>query len=67
HAWRVWTIYMVLAANLSEEQVLKQACPSCDATQLCNCSSMGLDFIPPGLTDKITMLNLAHNRIKHIR
>ncbi|NWX15718.1 TLR22 protein, partial [Aegotheles bennettii] len=40
---------------------------SCDATQLCNCSSMGLDFIPPGLTGKITMLNLAHNRIKHIR
>ncbi|NXS56601.1 TLR22 protein, partial [Brachypteracias leptosomus] len=40
---------------------------SCDATQLCNCSSMGLDFIPPGLTDKITLLNLAHNRIKHVR
>ncbi|NXG26774.1 TLR22 protein, partial [Grallaria varia] len=40
---------------------------SCDAAQLCNCSSMGLDFIPPGLTDKITVLNLAHNRIKHIR
>ncbi|NWH52727.1 TLR22 protein, partial [Fregata magnificens] len=40
---------------------------SCDATQLCNCSSMGLDFIPPGLTGKITALNLAHNRIKHIR
>ncbi|NWI35136.1 TLR22 protein, partial [Sula dactylatra] len=40
---------------------------SCDATQLCNCSSMGLDFIPPGLTAKITVLNLAHNRIKHIR
>ncbi|KAM6346555.1 toll-like receptor 2 type-2 [Podargus strigoides] len=65
--WRVWTIYMVLAANLSEEQVLKQACPSCDATQLCNCSSMGLDFIPPGIMGKITELNLAHNRIKHIR
>ncbi|NWH52728.1 TLR21 protein, partial [Fregata magnificens] len=65
--WRVWAIYMVLAANLSEEQALKQACPSCDATQLCNCSSMGLDFIPPGLTGKITALNLAHNRIKHIR
>ncbi|NXF66602.1 TLR21 protein, partial [Ciccaba nigrolineata] len=65
--WRVWAIYMVLAPNLSEEQVLKQACPSCDATQLCNCSSMGLDFIPPGLTGKITTLNLAHNRIKHIR
>lgn len=58
---------MVLAANLSEEQALKQACPSCDATQLCNCSSMGLDFIPSGLTGKITVLNLAHNRIKHIR
>ncbi|KAM9294743.1 toll-like receptor 2 type-1 [Morus bassanus] len=67
HTWRVWAIYMVLAANLSEEKVLKQACPSCDATQLCNCSSMGLDFIPPGLTAKITVLNLAHNRIKHIR
>ncbi|NXS44709.1 TLR22 protein, partial [Balaeniceps rex] len=40
---------------------------SCDATQLCNCSSMGLDFIPAGLTAKITVLNLAHNRIKHIR
>ncbi|KFR08658.1 Toll-like receptor 2 type-2, partial [Nipponia nippon] len=67
HTWHVWAIYMVLAANLSEEQVLKQACPSCDGTQLCNCSSMGLDFIPPGLTGKITTLNLAHNRIKHIR
>ncbi|NXG86312.1 TLR21 protein, partial [Stercorarius parasiticus] len=65
--WRVWAIYMVLAANLSEEQALKQPCPSCDATQLCNCSSMGLDFIPSGLTSKITTLNLAHNRIKHIR
>ncbi|NXN10533.1 TLR21 protein, partial [Indicator maculatus] len=65
--WQVWAIYMVLAANLSEEQVLKQACPSCDATQLCNCSSMGLDFVPQGLTGKITVLNLAHNRIKHIR
>ncbi|NXF75940.1 TLR22 protein, partial [Sclerurus mexicanus] len=40
---------------------------ACDAAQLCNCSSMGLDFIPPGLTAKITVLNLAHNRIKHIR
>ncbi|NXT59566.1 TLR22 protein, partial [Pluvianellus socialis] len=40
---------------------------SCDATQLCNCSSMGLEFIPQGLTGKITTLNLAHNRIKHIR
>ncbi|NXT31660.1 TLR22 protein, partial [Pelecanoides urinatrix] len=40
---------------------------SCDATQLCNCSSMGLDFIPSGLTGRITVLNLAHNRIKHIR
>ncbi|KAM6206016.1 toll-like receptor 2 type-1 isoform 1-T2 [Sarcoramphus papa] len=67
YTWQVWAIYMVLAANLSEEQVLKQACPSCDATELCNCSSMGLDFIPPGLTGKITTLNLAHNRIKHIR
>ncbi|XP_069711839.1 toll-like receptor 2 type-2 [Phaenicophaeus curvirostris] len=67
HIWQLWTIYMVLAANLSEEQALKQTCPSCDATQLCNCSSMGLDFIPPGLTAKVTMLNLSHNRIKHIR
>ncbi|NXO09539.1 TLR22 protein, partial [Oriolus oriolus] len=40
---------------------------SCDASQLCNCSSMGLDFIPLGLTAKITVLNLAHNRIKRIR
>nr|UHH89797.1 TLR2B [Spheniscus magellanicus] len=67
HTWRVCTVYMVLAANISTEQALKQTCPSCDATQLCNCSSMDLDFIPPGLTAKITVLNLAHNRIKHIR
>ncbi|NXF94388.1 TLR22 protein, partial [Eubucco bourcierii] len=40
---------------------------SCDATQLCNCSSMGLDFIPQGLMGKITVLNLSHNRIEHIR
>ncbi|NXT29250.1 TLR22 protein, partial [Syrrhaptes paradoxus] len=40
---------------------------SCDTTQLCNCSSTGLDFIPPGITGQITVLNLAHNRIKHIR
>ncbi|NXO77111.1 TLR22 protein, partial [Sitta europaea] len=40
---------------------------SCDASQLCNCSSMGLDSIPLGLTAKITVLNLAHNRIKHIQ
>ncbi|NXP71744.1 TLR21 protein, partial [Ramphastos sulfuratus] len=65
--WRVWATYLVLAANLSEEQVPKQACPSCDDTQLCNCSSMGLDFIPQGLTGKITVLNLSHNRIEHIR
>ncbi|XP_064508361.1 toll-like receptor 2 [Pseudopipra pipra] len=67
HSWQVWAIYMLLAANLSEQQALKQACPSCSDAQFCNCSSMGLDFIPPGLTAKITMLNLAHNRIKHIR
>ncbi|NXK03710.1 TLR21 protein, partial [Herpetotheres cachinnans] len=67
YTWQVWAIYMVLAANLSEEQALKQACPSCGATEVCNCSSMGLDFIPPGLTGKITVLNLAHNRIKHIQ
>ncbi|NWW55494.1 TLR22 protein, partial [Pedionomus torquatus] len=40
---------------------------SCGATQLCNCSSLDLDFIPSGLTGKITVLNLAHNRIKHVR
>ncbi|NXI20728.1 TLR22 protein, partial [Irena cyanogastra] len=40
---------------------------SCDASQLCNCSSMGLDFIPSELTAKITVLNLAHNRIKRIQ
>ncbi|NWW60852.1 TLR21 protein, partial [Ifrita kowaldi] len=40
---------------------------SCDTSQLCNCSSMGLDFVPLGLTAKITELNLAHNRIKHIQ
>ncbi|KAM9258717.1 toll-like receptor 2 type-2 [Cariama cristata] len=67
HTWRAWAIYMVLAANLSEEQVPKQACPSCDATEVCNCSSMGLDFIPPGLTGKVTTLNLARNRIKRVR
>ncbi|NWW60851.1 TLR22 protein, partial [Ifrita kowaldi] len=40
---------------------------SCDTSQLCNCSSMGLDFVPLGLTAKITELNLAHNRIKYIQ
>ncbi|NXU61625.1 TLR21 protein, partial [Horornis vulcanius] len=40
---------------------------SCDSRQLCNCSSMGLDFIPLGLTGKITVLNLAHNRIQRIQ
>ncbi|NXC06482.1 TLR22 protein, partial [Orthonyx spaldingii] len=40
---------------------------SCYASRICNCSSVGLDFIPLGLTAKITVLNLAHNRIKHIR
>ncbi|NWV38923.1 TLR22 protein, partial [Grantiella picta] len=40
---------------------------SCDASQNCNCSAMGLDFIPPGITARIVVLNLAHNRIKHIR
>ncbi|XP_068798454.1 toll-like receptor 2 type-2 isoform X2 [Struthio camelus] len=67
HTWRAWAIYMVLSVNLSEEQALKQVCPSCDATQFCNCSSRGLDFIPSGLTGEIRGLNLAHNRIKHIR
>nr|ACS92625.1 toll-like receptor 2 type 1 [Meleagris gallopavo] len=65
--WQVWMIYIALAAHLPEEQALRQACLSCDATQSCNCSSMGLDFIPSGLTGKITALNLAHNRIKLIR
>ncbi|XP_014745821.1 PREDICTED: toll-like receptor 2 isoform X1 [Sturnus vulgaris] len=67
HTWQMLAIYMVLAANFSEQQALKQTCPSCYASQLCNCSSMGLDFIPPGLTAKITVLNLAHNRIKRIQ
>nr|XP_054489119.1 toll-like receptor 2 type-1 [Agelaius phoeniceus] len=67
NTWQVLAIYMVLAASVSEQQALKQACPSCDASQLCNCSSMGLEFIPPGVTAKITGLNLAHNRIKHIQ
>ncbi|KAL9851275.1 toll-like receptor 2 type-1 isoform 1-T7 [Geothlypis trichas] len=67
HTWQVLAIYMLLSASLSKQQALKQACPSCDASQLCNCSSMGLEFIPPGLTAKITGLNLAHNRIKHIQ
>ncbi|XP_032916229.1 toll-like receptor 2 [Catharus ustulatus] len=67
HTWQMLAIYMVLAASLSEQQALKQACASCYASQHCNCSSMGLDFIPPGLTAKITVLNLAHNRIKHIQ
>ncbi|NWW35473.1 TLR22 protein, partial [Panurus biarmicus] len=40
---------------------------SCDASQLCNCSSRGLDFIPLGLTARITVLNLAHNRIQRIQ
>ncbi|XP_061332246.1 toll-like receptor 2 type-2 isoform X2 [Pezoporus flaviventris] len=66
HTWQVWAMYMVLAVNLSREQEMKQTCPSCDTTEICNCSSMGLEFIPPGLTAKTTVLNLAHNRIKHI-
>ncbi|NXU15984.1 TLR21 protein, partial [Pardalotus punctatus] len=65
--WQVLAIYVVLAAHLSKQQALKQTCPSCDASQNCNCSAMGLDFIPPGITARITLLNLAHNRIKHIR
>nr|AEX25765.1 toll-like receptor 2 type 2 [Gallus gallus] len=67
HTWKMWAICTALAAYLPEEQALRQACLSCDATQSCNCSFMGLDFIPPGLTGKITVLNLAHNRIKLIR
>ncbi|XP_005061600.1 PREDICTED: toll-like receptor 2 [Ficedula albicollis] len=65
--WQMLAIYMILAANLSEQQALKQAYPSCCAGQLCHCSSMGFVFIPPGLTAKITVLNLAHNRIKRIQ
>ncbi|NXK64588.1 TLR21 protein, partial [Sylvietta virens] len=65
--WQVLAIYTVLAANLTQQQALKQACPSCDASQICHCSSMGLDFIPLGLTAKISVLNLAHNRIQRIR
>ncbi|XP_039920608.1 toll-like receptor 2 type-2 [Hirundo rustica] len=67
YTWQVLAIYMVLATNLSKQQVLKQACPSCDASQICNCSFMGLDFIPPGLMAEITVLNLAHNRIQCIQ
>uniref|UniRef100_A0A674HFY6 Toll-like receptor 2 n=1 Tax=Taeniopygia guttata TaxID=59729 RepID=A0A674HFY6_TAEGU len=67
NTWRVLAIYVILAASLSEQQALKQACPSCDGSQLCNCSSMGLDFIPPGVTAIITVLNLAHNGIKRIQ
>ncbi|KFP82261.1 Toll-like receptor 2 type-1, partial [Apaloderma vittatum] len=67
YTWQVWAIYMILAANLSEEQVLKQACPSCDNAQICSCSAVGLDFIPLRLAAKITVLNLSHNRIKRIR
>uniref|UniRef100_A0A8C5TW02 Toll-like receptor 2 n=1 Tax=Malurus cyaneus samueli TaxID=2593467 RepID=A0A8C5TW02_9PASS len=67
HTWQVVAICVLLAVHLSEQQTLEQACPSCDASQDCNCSAMGLDFIPPGITARITTLNLAHNRIKHIR
>ncbi|XP_053797540.1 toll-like receptor 2 type-1 [Vidua chalybeata] len=67
HIWRVLAIYVILAASLSKQQALKQACPSCDASQLCNCSFMGLVFIPPGVMAKITVLNLTHNRIKRIQ
>ncbi|XP_039556012.1 toll-like receptor 2 type-1 [Passer montanus] len=67
HTWQVLAICMVLAASLSKQQALKQACPSCDASQLCNCFSMGLEFIPPGLTATMTVLNLTHNRIKRIQ
>ncbi|XP_072192457.1 toll-like receptor 2 [Excalfactoria chinensis] len=67
HMWKVWAICIALAAYLPEEQALRQACLSCNATQSCNCSSMGLEFIPSGLTGKIRVLNLDHNRIKLIR
>ncbi|NXN94860.1 TLR21 protein, partial [Rhinopomastus cyanomelas] len=65
--WRALAICVVLAAKLSEEQALKQACPSCGGHQLCNCSAIGLDFVPSGLTGKIIRLDLSHNKIQHIR
>ncbi|NXN94861.1 TLR22 protein, partial [Rhinopomastus cyanomelas] len=40
---------------------------SCGGHQLCNCSAVGLDFVPSGLTGKIIRLDLSHNRIQHIR
>ncbi|XP_019376598.1 PREDICTED: toll-like receptor 2 type-2 [Gavialis gangeticus] len=64
--WRIWIIYTVIAAKVSEERAVKQVCPSCDAAHFCDCSFLGLNTIPSGLTSEITGLNLAHNKIKHI-
>uniref|UniRef100_A0A7M4EPV5 TIR domain-containing protein n=1 Tax=Crocodylus porosus TaxID=8502 RepID=A0A7M4EPV5_CROPO len=64
--WRIWIIYTVIIAKVSEERAVKQVCPSCDAAHFCDCSSLGLNSIPSGLTSEITGLNLAHNKIEHI-
>uniref|UniRef100_A0A7M4EPP8 Toll like receptor 2 n=1 Tax=Crocodylus porosus TaxID=8502 RepID=A0A7M4EPP8_CROPO len=64
--WRLWIIYAVITAKVSKERAVKQVCPSCDAAHFCDCSSLGLNSIPSGLTSEITGLNLAHNKIEHI-
>ncbi|XP_059577935.1 toll-like receptor 2 type-2 isoform X2 [Alligator mississippiensis] len=64
--WRIWIIYTVITAKVSEERATKQVCPSCDAAHFCDCSSLGLNTIPSGITSEITGLNLAHNKIEHI-
>uniref|UniRef100_A0A8D0H6E3 Toll-like receptor 2 n=1 Tax=Sphenodon punctatus TaxID=8508 RepID=A0A8D0H6E3_SPHPU len=66
HIWRVWFIYANIDVNLSE-QTMDQICSSCNATHFCDCSSMYLHTIPSGLTNDITGLNLAYNRIQHVR
>ncbi|CAM4659618.1 toll-like receptor 2 type-2 isoform X2 [Lepidochelys kempii] len=65
--WKGWIIYLVITANLSEEKATTQACPSCDGSPFCDCSSMNLSTIPSGLTTDITGLNLSCNSIKYIR
>ncbi|CAM4561069.1 unnamed protein product [Caretta caretta] len=65
--WRVWIFYMVITANRSEEKAMTQACPSCDGTHICDCSSMNLSTIPSGLTTDVTGLNLSYNNIEHVR
>ncbi|CAM2113086.1 unnamed protein product [Caretta caretta] len=65
--WRVWIFYMVITANRSEEKAMTQACPSCDGTHICDCSSMNLSTIPSGLTTDVTGLNLSYNSIEHVR